>query len=85
MASSLVSYAIVCSSLVSNVRLGVGFFFAGIMLVITGLQSKFSDFSPASSEEFTVYVTDIMCHILSNREYVSERFKECKGMHFLRF
>lgn len=34
--------------------LGVGFFFAGIMLVLTFLQSKFSKYSPSSSEEFSV-------------------------------
>ncbi|KAI0691071.1 Na+/solute symporter [Cytidiella melzeri] len=32
---------------------GVGFFFAALMLVLTFLQSKFSKYSPSSSEEFT--------------------------------
>ncbi|KAJ3559679.1 hypothetical protein NM688_g203 [Phlebia brevispora] len=36
-----------------GVVVGVGFFFAALMLVLTFLQSKFSRFSPSSSEEFT--------------------------------
>ncbi|KII84041.1 hypothetical protein PLICRDRAFT_179725 [Plicaturopsis crispa FD-325 SS-3] len=36
-----------------GVVVGVGFFFAFLMLGLTVLQSKFSHFSPASSEEFT--------------------------------
>ncbi|KAF8918307.1 solute symporter family transporter [Mucidula mucida] len=36
-----------------GVVVGVGFFFAGIMLVLTYLQSKFTNMSPSSSEEFT--------------------------------
>jgi urea-proton symporter len=36
-----------------GVVIGVGFFFAGIMLVLTTLQAKFSSYSPKSSEEFT--------------------------------
>ncbi|KAI0753718.1 Na+/solute symporter [Fomes fomentarius] len=36
-----------------GVVVGVGFFFAGLMLVLTYLQKKFSRFSPSSSEEFT--------------------------------
>ncbi|OBZ74885.1 putative urea active transporter 1 [Grifola frondosa] len=36
-----------------GVVIGVGFFFAAIMLVLTTLQAKFSKFSPSSSEEFT--------------------------------
>ncbi|KAI0742221.1 Na+/solute symporter [Daedaleopsis nitida] len=36
-----------------GVVVGVGFFFAALMLVLTGLQAKFSRFSPTSSEEFT--------------------------------
>ncbi|KAH8093139.1 Na+/solute symporter [Cristinia sonorae] len=35
-----------------GVVVGVGFFFAGLMMVLTVLQSKFSRFSPSSSEEF---------------------------------
>ncbi|KAJ3482736.1 hypothetical protein NLI96_g6774 [Meripilus lineatus] len=33
--------------------LGVGFFFAGLMLVLTRLQAKFSNFPPSKPEEFT--------------------------------
>ncbi|KAH0833962.1 Na+/solute symporter [Lanmaoa asiatica] len=36
-----------------GVVVGVGFFFAFIMLILTMLQRKFFKFSPASSEEFT--------------------------------
>jgi len=36
-----------------GVVVGVGFFFAGVMLVLTYLQNKFTDMSPSSSEEFT--------------------------------
>ncbi|RDX48959.1 Na+/solute symporter [Lentinus brumalis] len=36
-----------------GVVVGVGFFFAALMLVLTTLQAKFSKFSPSSSEEFT--------------------------------
>lgn len=36
-----------------GVVIGVGFFFAAIMLILTTLQLKFFKFSPASSEEFT--------------------------------
>ncbi|KAI0691691.1 Na+/solute symporter [Earliella scabrosa] len=36
-----------------GVVVGVGFFFAALMLVLTWLQAKFSRFSPSSSEEFT--------------------------------
>ncbi|KAJ7583799.1 Na+/solute symporter [Mycena floridula] len=36
-----------------GVVVGVGFFFAGIMLVLTFLQAKFTETSPSSSEEFT--------------------------------
>ncbi|KAF5311547.1 hypothetical protein D9758_017936 [Tetrapyrgos nigripes] len=36
-----------------GVVVGVGFFFAGVMLALTYLQSKFTDMSPRSSEEFT--------------------------------
>ncbi|KAK0430488.1 Na+/solute symporter [Armillaria borealis] len=36
-----------------GVVVGVGFFFAAIMLFLTYLQAKFTDFSPSSSEEFT--------------------------------
>ncbi|KAH9856095.1 Na+/solute symporter [Lenzites betulinus] len=36
-----------------GVVVGVGFFFAAIMLCLTTLQSKFSKFSPSSSEEFS--------------------------------
>lgn len=36
-----------------GVVVGVGFFFAAIMLLLTYLQAKFTDFSPSSSEEFT--------------------------------
>ncbi|KAH9916600.1 Na+/solute symporter [Epithele typhae] len=36
-----------------GVVVGVGFFFAALMLVLTTLQAKFSNFSPRSSEEFT--------------------------------
>ncbi|KAI0338579.1 Na+/solute symporter [Trametopsis cervina] len=36
-----------------GVVVGVGFFFAALMLVLTFLQSKFSKYSPSSSEEFT--------------------------------
>ena len=34
--------------------LGVGFFFALVMLCLTAVQSNFSRFTPRSSEEFTV-------------------------------
>ena len=54
---------------------GVGFFFAGLMLVLTFLQSKFSKFSPTSSEEFTVrkqrsfvFHRALMCTIRALRE-----------------
>ncbi|CAL1697446.1 unnamed protein product [Somion occarium] len=36
-----------------GVVVGVGFFFAALMLVLTFLQAKFSKFSPSSSEEFS--------------------------------
>ncbi|GBE87236.1 Urea active transporter [Sparassis crispa] len=36
-----------------GVVVGVGFFFAALMLVLTTLQAKFSHFSPTSSEEFS--------------------------------
>ncbi|KAI0820483.1 Na+/solute symporter [Trametes gibbosa] len=36
-----------------GVVVGVGFFFAAMMLCLTTLQSKFSKFSPSSSEEFS--------------------------------
>ncbi|KAH9837660.1 Na+/solute symporter [Rhodofomes roseus] len=36
-----------------GVVVGVGFFFAALMLVLTALQAKFSKFSPTSSEEFS--------------------------------
>ncbi|OCH90106.1 hypothetical protein OBBRIDRAFT_812877 [Obba rivulosa] len=36
-----------------GVVVGVGFFFAALMLVLTTLQAKFSKYSPKSSEEFT--------------------------------
>ncbi|GBE78964.1 hypothetical protein SCP_0201610 [Sparassis crispa] len=36
-----------------GVVVGVGFFFAVLMLLLTTLQKKFSNFSPSSSEEFT--------------------------------
>lgn len=36
-----------------GVVVGVGFFFAALMLLLTTLQSKFSKFSPSSSEEFS--------------------------------
>lgn len=36
-----------------GVVVGVGFFFAAVMLLLTYLQAKFTDISPSSSEEFT--------------------------------
>ncbi|KAF8519445.1 hypothetical protein JB92DRAFT_3082281 [Gautieria morchelliformis] len=36
-----------------GVVVGVGFFFAGLMLLLTFVQSKFTSFSPGSSEEFS--------------------------------
>ncbi|TBU51998.1 Sodium:solute symporter family-domain-containing protein [Dichomitus squalens] len=36
-----------------GVVVGVGFFFAALMLALTALQTKFSRFSPSSSEEFS--------------------------------
>ncbi|KAJ3715700.1 Na+/solute symporter [Lentinula raphanica] len=36
-----------------GVVVGVGFFFAGVMLVLTYLQSRYTNMSPGSSEEFT--------------------------------
>ncbi|KAI0786264.1 Na+/solute symporter [Abortiporus biennis] len=36
-----------------GVIVGVGFFFAALMLCLTTLQAKFSKYSPSSSEEFT--------------------------------
>ncbi|KAJ3743138.1 Na+/solute symporter [Lentinula detonsa] len=36
-----------------GVVVGVGFFFAGVMLVLTYLQSRYTNMSPRSSEEFT--------------------------------
>ncbi|KAA1474203.1 Na+/solute symporter [Dentipellis sp. KUC8613] len=36
-----------------GVVVGVGFFFAGMMLVLTYLQSKYTETSPSSSEEFS--------------------------------
>ncbi|GBE87220.1 hypothetical protein SCP_1004670 [Sparassis crispa] len=36
-----------------GVVVGVGFFFAALMLLLTTLQKKFSNFTPSSSEEFT--------------------------------
>ncbi|TCD69441.1 hypothetical protein EIP91_007567 [Steccherinum ochraceum] len=37
-----------------GVVVGVGFFFAALMMVLTTLQAKFSRFSPSSSEEFAL-------------------------------
>lgn len=55
MASSLVRLRhFVLFSPLSHVIPGVGFFFAALMLVLTYVQSKFSDHSPSSSEEFSV-------------------------------
>lgn len=34
--------------------IGVGFAFAALMIILTHLQSKYTDISPRSSEEFTV-------------------------------
>ncbi|KAJ3482737.1 hypothetical protein NLI96_g6775 [Meripilus lineatus] len=42
-----------------GVVVGVGFFFAGLMLVLTTLQAKFSKFSPSKSEEFTCERVDM--------------------------
>jgi len=36
-----------------GVVVGVGFFFAALMLILTTLQTKFSRYSPSSSEEFS--------------------------------
>ncbi|KAJ4481149.1 solute symporter family transporter [Lentinula aciculospora] len=36
-----------------GVVVGVGFFFAGVMLILTYLQSRYTNMSPGSSEEFT--------------------------------
>ncbi len=52
---------------------GVGFFFAAIMLVLTTLQSKFSKFSPSSSEEFTVCALG-GCVVYTFSSFASERF-----------
>ncbi|KAG2046339.1 Na+/solute symporter [Suillus hirtellus] len=46
-----------------GVVVGVGFFFAGVMFILTTLQRKFFEFSPASSEEFTPGL--ICCGIVS--------------------
>ncbi|TFK37572.1 solute symporter family transporter [Crucibulum laeve] len=46
-----------------GVVIGVGFFFAFVMLLLTYLQSTFTDMSPRSSEEFTASN--------STREYIS--------------
>ncbi|KAG1894935.1 Na+/solute symporter [Suillus fuscotomentosus] len=46
-----------------GVVVGVGFFFAGVMFILTTLQRKFFKFSPASSEEFTPGL--ICCGIVS--------------------
>ncbi|KAF8130255.1 hypothetical protein EV363DRAFT_1296881 [Boletus edulis] len=43
-----------------GVVIGVGFFFAFVMLILTMLQRKFFKFTPASSEEFTVRPTFII-------------------------
>ncbi|TFY79648.1 hypothetical protein EWM64_g4363 [Hericium alpestre] len=62
-----------------GVVVGVGFFFAGVMLVLTYLQSKYSDTSPSSSEEFTVGL-----FLYSNRVErcskgtVAERLAQCE-------
>ncbi|OAX34359.1 hypothetical protein K503DRAFT_834100 [Rhizopogon vinicolor AM-OR11-026] len=46
-----------------GVVVGVGFFFAAVMLILTTLQRKFFKFSPASSEEFTPGL--VCCGIVS--------------------
>ncbi|KAG2126258.1 Na+/solute symporter [Suillus bovinus] len=46
-----------------GVVVGVGFFFAAIMFILTTLQLKFFKFSPASSEEFTPGL--VCCSIVS--------------------
>lgn len=51
----------VCFSTCLTTPLGVGFFFAALMLLLTFLQSKFSDRSPSSSEEFSVRLSPISC------------------------
>ncbi|KAF9077947.1 Na+/solute symporter, partial [Rhodocollybia butyracea] len=44
-----------------GVVVGVGFFFAGVMLVLTYLQSRYTDISPRSSEEFTASSPGLVC------------------------
>ncbi|KAJ3930163.1 MAG: Na+/solute symporter [Lentinula lateritia] len=46
-----------------GVVVGVGFFFAGVMLILTYLQSRYTDMSPGSSEEFTPGL--VCCGIVS--------------------
>ncbi|KAG2123413.1 Na+/solute symporter [Suillus clintonianus] len=54
---------ILAQSVGYGVVVGVGFFFAAVMLILTTLQRKFFKFSPASSEEFTPGL--VCCGIVS--------------------
>jgi hypothetical protein len=47
-----------------NSFLGVGFFFALIMLCLTAVQSNFSRYTPSSSEEFTVRRCILLVHVI---------------------
>ncbi|THH08605.1 hypothetical protein EW146_g8939 [Bondarzewia mesenterica] len=53
-----VGYGVVVARIVT----GVGFFFAGVMLLMTFLQSKFSGISPSASEEFSCERMDMECN-----------------------
>ncbi|KAF8589125.1 putative urea transporter [Ramaria rubella] len=53
MSSPGVFQPLLSQSIGYGVVVGVGFFFAGLMLLLTWFQSKFTDFSPGSSEEFS--------------------------------
>ncbi|KAH7882194.1 Na+/solute symporter [Phlebopus sp. FC_14] len=59
--SQSVGYGVVVGTYLNFV--GVGFFFAFVMLMLTTLQRKFFKFSPASSEEFTPGL--VCCGIVS--------------------
>lgn len=49
-------------SVLNNIQsIGVGFFFALIMLCLTFLQTRFTDTSPRASEEFAVNNSESLC------------------------
>ncbi|KAL6304080.1 Sodium:solute symporter family-domain-containing protein [Sparassis latifolia] len=62
-----------------GVVVGVGFFFAVLMLLLTTLQKKFSNFSPSSSEEFTPGL--VCCGIVSAWTWSSTLLQSSTGAY----